>query len=136
MQINHAGDAMLAILQDSSTTSSSEEKPYRQPVYSGATESSSTDLPTSIIPATDSRTPSPAKILHKSRPVTAVTRRNIPHDRVISAPNTLTPLITETAADDYNHNGINDDDDYTIRDLSPVIVRDTINTGSTNRYIE
>lgn len=139
-QINHAGDAMLAILQDSSTTSSSEEKspshprsasiqsPLVLPVMPGevtAVPAMPTAMPPSPLPAASMNQP-------KSRPVTAITRSIVPPNRIMTAPHRITPYITHTAPDDED-DAESMVDDTPKRDLSPIIIKDTINTGSANR---
>lgn len=160
-QINHAGDAMLAILQDSSTTSSGEEKSPRHsrsastqspsvvpvmpsevtsgmPVTLATSVSSAMNvlpMPTAAAPSMSSS--SSPRSMRRSRPVTAVTRKIVPSSRVMTAPHILTPYITKTAPDDDDDGDDDDIDSITDgrppRELSPVIIKDTVNTGSANR---
>lgn len=125
--INHTGDAMIAILADSTTaTSSSEEKSPSHPCSSG----SSSRVNAMAVTTPTTTTPQGLPIMssrREGRPATALNRTIVAPNRIMTAPNRLTPHITQSPPED-------DSPSSPKRDLSPVIVKETITTGSTNRY--
>lgn len=112
--ITHIGDAMTAILADSTTSSSEEKSPS---IHRNGSTNISQVLP--VLPR------------RNARPTTAAVNRTIllAPTRIMTAPNRLTPQVIQTMHDD----DVDDTIERPPRDLSPVILRDTITTGSANR---